>query len=83
MSCARMNHMLTKKDIKQIEEIVQKSIKNAFSEFYETIFEPYVNRNEKEHAEIRKEIREGIVGIGEYIKDHEKRIKKLESLNSL
>lgn len=32
--------------------------------------------------DLRKSYREGILGIGEYLKDHEKRIRKLESLNS-
>jgi urate oxidase len=55
--------MLTKKDLNQIEEItqrvVQKSISEAFLDFYDHIFGPFVEkteerfeRNDRQHKEI-------------------------------
>ena len=48
--------MLDKNDLKKIEQIAENAtkrvIKGAFSEFYEVIFAPYVERNEKEHKQI-------------------------------
>ena len=57
--------MLTKKDIDQIDELFQRRlekdvkeiIKSAFQDFYNNIFEPYANKNEKEHAQIVKEMK--------------------------
>ncbi|MBI4096971.1 MAG: hypothetical protein HY428_00965 [Candidatus Levybacteria bacterium] len=71
--------MLTRSDLKQIEGIVSKSIKAAFADFYESIFEPNAERNEREHAEIRKDL----VEIKEHIKDHSKRLEKVEALTAL
>lgn len=55
--------MLTKNDLSQIEEItqrvVQKSISEAFIDFYDNIFEPFAvkteerfERNDRQHKEI-------------------------------
>ena len=57
--------MLTKDDLKQIEEIVQKSIeikvkpiiKSAFQDFYDNIFEPHATQSVRHHEEIVKEIK--------------------------
>lgn len=71
--------MLTKNDLKQIEGI----IKTAFTDFYDGIFEPYVERNEKEHKEIIIELRESRAELVEHIKDREKRITKLERVTGV
>jgi len=57
---------------------MEKAIKDGFSDFYESIFLPQAEQNDKEHQEIKSEIRSMKEDIGEYIKDHEKRITKLE-----
>jgi len=78
--------MLTKGDLKHIEDIVQKNIKAGFRDFFESIFEPYVNRNEDEHEEIRKEMRgmkREVTEIKEFIKDHEHRIEKVEAVSAI
>jgi len=79
--------MLTKKDLEQVEEIVQRninnSIKSAFRDFYDTIFEPYANKNEREHAEMVKEIKavkRDTEELKEHVKDHSKRLTHLEAL---
>lgn len=81
--------MLTKKDLKETEEHlekrlgakIEKVIKDAFSDFYDNIFAPYVERNEKDHDEIKKEMRKGREELNEYIKDHENRVRKLEVIS--
>ncbi len=89
--------MLTKKDLQQIDEIVQKrnteSIKAAFRDFYDNIFEPYANKNEREHEQMVKEmksmkkeihgLKDETSEIKEYVKDHEKRLTRVEDLTSI
>lgn len=78
--------MLTKKDLQQVEEIVQRSIKTAFQDFYNNIFEPYANNNEREHAQMVKEIiavKKDTEEIKEHVKDHEKRLRHVEDLTSI
>jgi len=91
-----MKFMLTKKDLQQVEEIVQRNITSAitsaFQDFYTNIFEPYANKNEREHGQIVKEMKsmkKEISGlhdetseIKDFIKDHEKRITILEKATS-
>ncbi len=82
--------MLTKKDLEQIDVLLQKRIKGAFQDFFEHIFEPYVNKNENEHSQMIQEIRvvkkdisglkEDMGEVKEFIKDHEKRIIHLEQV---
>ncbi|MBI4084271.1 MAG: hypothetical protein HY431_00005, partial [Candidatus Levybacteria bacterium] len=62
---------------------MEKAIKNAFADFYESIFLPQAERNDKEHQEIKSEIRSMKEDIGEYIKDHDKRITKLERITGV
>lgn len=98
MDDERIGHMLNKKDLKVTEDRLEKSIKetrnslmvsmekaikDGFSDFYESIFLPQAERNDKEHQEIKSEIRSMKEDIGEYIKDHEKRITKLESVTGI
>ena len=81
--------MLTKRDLQQIDELVQRSIKTAFQDFYENIFEPYLAKNENEHAQMIREIKvvkkdiSGLKGemseIKDFVKDHKKRIINLEN----
>lgn len=77
--------MLTKTDLKNIDNLTQKRIIEALSEFFEKILAPYLdrehdeimkkfNQNDEDHEEIKQQ-------LGEYIKDHEKRISKLESVS--
>ena len=82
--------MLTKKDLTQVGDLVEKkinkSIKAAFQDFYDSIFEPYINKNEGEHEEMIKEIkllRKDTDGIRDYVKDHDKRIENLENTSSV
>lgn len=82
--------MLTKTDETKIanivEGIVQKSIKTAFQDFYDNIFEPFANKiengfqaNDKQHVELK----ERISLIDEHLLNHEKRITKLEIINKI
>lgn len=82
--------MLTNDDKKFIEEIIAKSleagkahtdkaIKSAFEDFYDHIFEPFATKNIKEHEEIKEQL----VLINEDIKDHRKRIEKLEAVTGV
>lgn len=85
--------MLTKNDLQQIEEIMQRNIKSAFRDFYDNIFEPYANKNEREHIEMVREmksmkkeingLKDDTTEIKEFIKDHEKRITHLESVTAI
>lgn len=78
--------MLTKTDLQNIDKLIQKRVKSAisdgFAEFYEKIFQPFMERNDQEHEEMAKnnmkEHEKTREEIGEYIKDHEKRIRKTE-----
>jgi hypothetical protein len=49
--------MLTKHDIKLIGDVVDVKIKAAFADFYDNLFEPMVNKNEKDHVQILEEIK--------------------------
>ncbi|EKD65703.1 MAG: hypothetical protein ACD_50C00011G0005 [uncultured bacterium] len=49
--------MLDKKDFSTIESLIQKNIKSALTEFFETLILPYFERNEKDHEEFRKILR--------------------------
>ena len=73
-------NMLTKKDVKDI-------ISNSLGEFFETVLVPYLDRehkeNQKEHEEIKMELGDKIDLVKEYLKDHEKRISKLEDTANL
>jgi hypothetical protein len=78
--------MLTKDDLKQINNIVQEAIKQGFLEFYDGFFEPYATKNENEHLELKEHIiklEEGVDEVKEYIKDHDQRIEKLEAITPL
>ncbi len=70
--------MLTKKDVKDIKDVVVHSL----GEFFESVLAPYLDRehkeNQKEHEEIKVELGDKIDLINEHLKDHEKRIAKLE-----
>ena len=46
--------MLDKKDFSTIESLIQKNLKNALTEFFETLILPYFEKNEKDHEEMRK-----------------------------
>lgn len=50
--------MLDKKDFSTIESLIQKNIKNALQEFFETLILPYFEHNEEDHKEIRKTLSE-------------------------
>ena len=67
--------MLTKKDVKNI-------IVDSLEEFFQDVLAPYLDRehkeNQKQHEEIKLELGDKIDSINEHIKDHEKRISKLE-----
>lgn len=49
--------MLDKKDFSTIESLIQKNIKNALREFFETLILPYFEHNEKDHEEMKKILR--------------------------
>ncbi len=73
-----MGNMLTKKDNKNIKAMIADSL----GEFFENVLAPYLDRerreNQKEHEEIKLELGDKIDLINEHLKDHEKRISKLE-----
>lgn len=47
--------MLTKRDLELINAVVNNSIKNAFQDFYDNLFEPAVTRFEKKFQKNDKE----------------------------
>lgn len=75
--------MLTKKDLKNVGNVVVSSL----GEFFETILAPYLDRehreNQKEHEKIRVELGDKIDLINEHLKDHKKRISKLEDVANI
>ncbi len=79
--------MLTRDDVKKIEEVSEKVSKRVSKdttyEFWETVTAPYLDRmyeeNKKEHQETRELMTEIMHDLAEYIKDHEKRITRLET----
>jgi hypothetical protein len=82
----KIDFMLTKQDLQQVEEIVQRNIKSAFQEFIESIFEPYVARNENHHEQIVKEItaiKKDTVEIKGQLRNHQNRIERLEDIASI
>ncbi|MBI4096685.1 MAG: hypothetical protein HY425_03125 [Candidatus Levybacteria bacterium] len=75
--------MLTKKDFKDIKVMMVDSL----GEFFETVLVPYFDhehkKNQKEHEEIKVELGDKIDLIDEHLKDHKKRISKLEDVASI
>lgn len=75
-----MEFMLTKKDLKDVGNVVVSSL----GEFFETILAPYLDRehreNQKEHEKIRVELGDKIGLINEHLRGHEKRISKIEDV---
>lgn len=75
--------MLAKADKKEIGEIVT----DKLGEFLENVLGPYLDREyievKKDIAQIREDVNERVDGLNEYIKDHEKRIRKLERVTNI
>lgn len=75
--------MLDKKDLKAIEKVFDArfdvKVKGALTEFFEALMLPYFEHNEKDHKEIKEEIK----AVGEHIEDHAKRISLLEAVTSV
>lgn len=72
--------------VRELKSAIDKSIKNAFAEFFETISALYVEKNEGEHREMIGEIRalrKDTDEIRDYVKDHDKRIDHLETASSV
>lgn len=70
----------------QIREDVPGIVKAAFQDFYDNVFEPYADKNEREHEQIVQEIKaikKDTEEIKEHIKDHEKRITHLENVSTI
>ena len=63
--------MLTKKDVKNI-------IVDSLGEFFENVLAPYLDRERKENQKGHEELGDKIDLINEHLKDHKKRISKLE-----
>lgn len=59
------------KAIKDTEERLIKAIKEAFSQFYDSIFLPFAEQNEKDHAEM-------LGRLDENDKDHDRIFRLLE-----
>lgn len=72
--------MLTKKDVKDI-------MIDSLGEFFEGVMVPYMDHeheeNRKEHDAIKLELGEKIDLINEHLKNHEKRISRLEDASSV
>lgn len=72
--------MLTKKDVKDV-------VVSSLSEFFEKVLVPYFDHEHKEnkedHERIRVELGDKIDLINEHLKDHKKRISKLEDAASI
>lgn len=69
--------MLTKKDVKEI-------MVGSLSEFFEKVLAPYLDNehkeNQGEHDKTRIELGDKIDLANEHLRDHEKRISKLEEV---
>lgn len=82
--------MLTKNDLKALEKMIEdvservskRVSKETVGDFWEEIIVPYLQEehklNQKEHQKTRKLLEEKVADIADYIKDHEKRITRLE-----
>jgi len=71
---------------KRLDGNVKEIVKTAFQDFYDNIFEPYANKNEKEHEQMVKEIKaikKDTEEIKEHVKDHDKRLRQVEDLTSI
>lgn len=75
--------MLDASDKKEVKSLIVDSL----SEFFEKILAPYLDQeheqNQKQHQETRELMAENMHGLAEYIKDHEKRITRLETAAQL
>jgi len=76
----KIEFMLTKKDVIDVKDVIVSSL----SEFFVTILAPYLDREHKEnkedHEKLRVELGDKIDLINEHIRDHKKRISKLEDV---
>lgn len=72
--------MLRKKDVKDV-------VVDALGEFFESVLAPYLDReykeNQKEHEEIKIELGDKIDLINDHLKDHKKKISKLEHASNM
>lgn len=68
--------MLTKKDIKDIKDMMV----NTLGEFFESILVPYFDREHRDNQREHVELGDKIDLINEHLKDHKKRISKLEDV---
>lgn len=71
-------NMLTKKDNQNIKTMIVDSLGTFFEDVLEPYFDHERKENQKEHEEIKIELGDKIELINESLKDHEKRISKLE-----
>lgn len=75
----KINCMLTKKDVEDL-------MIDSLGDFFEDVLVPYFDRehkeNKKDHEKIRIELGDKIDLIDEHLKDHKRRISKLEDLAS-
>lgn len=63
--------MVTKKDVKDI-------VVDSLGAFFEDVLEPYFDHERKENKKEHQELSDKIDLIDEHLKDHKKRISKLE-----
>ena len=74
--------MLTTDDKKYIHETVTSTVNsaiiNAHSELIEKVLIPYFDQLHQDNRNLEDKLQERIDLIGEHLKDHEKRITKLE-----
>lgn len=68
--------MLTKKDIKDIKNMMV----DTLGEFFESILVPYFDREHKDNQREHAGLGDKIDLINEHLKDHKKRISKLEDV---
>lgn len=70
--------MLDKSDKKEIREMMV----DVLGEFFDDVLSPYLDNehkeNQMEHAETRRFLKESLNDMSEAIKNHDRRISKLE-----
>lgn len=71
-----MKDMLTKKDVKSI-------VVDALGEFFESVLAPYLDREHKENQKEHKELGDKLDLVNEHLKDHKRRISKLEDITGV
>jgi len=70
----KIEFMLTKRDLKDVKQVVQEALK----EFFETLILPYFEHNEKDHKDIKQQLNKHEELLGKHDLSLDKIYRKLE-----